>query len=198
MDIVGQAGDGAEAVEIAREVRPDLILMDITMPNCNGIEATRQIKADSPKTKIVMVTVSDHDSDLFEAFKAGAEGYLLKDMSEGDLNATLTAIAEGQPALTGPLATRILDEFVRRTSGSTEPPEEQLTERERGVLVLLAEGETNRDIARRLEISENTVSFHVKNILAKLHLKNRTHAAAYAIRSGIAMDDADTPTDQNR
>lgn len=189
MDVVGQAGDGEEAVELVRETKPDLVLMDITMPNCNGIEATRLIKAESPEVKIVMVTVSDHDADLFEAIKAGAEGYLLKDMSDGDFNATLTGIAEGEPALTGRLAARILDEFVRRTSGATEPAEEQLTERERDVLVLLAEGETNREISRRLEISENTVSFHVKNILAKLHLKNRAHAAAYAIRAGIAPDE---------
>lgn len=190
MDVVGQAGDGEEAVELVRETKPDLVLMDITMPNCNGIEATRLIKAESPEVKIVMVTVSDHDADLFEAIKAGAEGYLLKDMSEVDFSTTLAGIARGEPALSGGLAARILAEFARRSSEPAEPPrpEEQLTDREREVLTRLAEGETNREIAQRLVISENTVSFHVKNILAKLHLKNRAQAAAYAVRAGLASD----------
>lgn len=191
MEVVGQASDGREAVELARWTRPDLVLMDITMPNCNGLEATRLIKSENAGVKIVMVTVSDHDSDLFEAIKAGAEGYLLKDMSEADFSTTLAGIARGEPALSGRLAARILGEFVRRTDGQAdrETPDEQLTEREREVLTRLAEGETNREIAERLVISEHTVSFHVKNILAKLHLKNRAQAAAYAIRAGLAPDE---------
>ncbi|HUP31875.1 MAG TPA: response regulator transcription factor [Gaiellaceae bacterium] len=191
MEVVGQASDGREAVELARWTRPDLVLMDITMPNCNGLEATRLIKSENAGVKIVMVTVSDHDSDLFEAIKAGAEGYLLKDMSEADFSTTLAGIAQGEPALSGRLAARILGEFVRRTDGQAdrETPDEQLTEREREVLTRLAEGETNREIAERLVISEHTVSFHVKNILAKLHLKNRAQAAAYAIRAGLAPDE---------
>jgi DNA-binding NarL/FixJ family response regulator len=192
MEVVGEAGDGNEAVELVRRTRPDLVLMDITMPNRNGLEATRLIKSEQPEVKIVMVTVSDDDADLFEAIKAGAEGYLLKDMSEEEFNRTLAAIEEGEPALSGALAARILGEFARRTEGAAgAPPEEELTNREREVLTLLAEGETNREIARRLVISESTVSFHVKNILAKLHLKNRAHAAAYAVRAGIAAPPGD-------
>ena len=187
MEVVGQAGDGREALALARELRPDLILMDIGMPNCNGLEATRLVKSELPEVRIVMVTVSDDDADLFEAIKSGAEGYLLKGMSEEELNRSLTAISRGEPALSSGLAARILDEFARRSEPKPEPPQEdELTARERAVLVLVAEGATNREIAARLVISEHTVSFHVRNILAKLHLKNRAQAAAYAIRTGIA------------
>jgi len=190
MEIVGQASDGAEAVALARATHPDLILMDITMPGCNGLEATRLIKTELPDVKIVMVTVSDHDSDVFEAIKGGAEGYLLKDMSQEEFSTTLERIASGKPALSGELAVRVLDEFTRRSQDPDEPAgaEDDLTDREREVLTLLADGATNREIAARLVISENTVSYHVKNILAKLHLKNRAHAAAYAVRSGLGTE----------
>ena len=183
-EIVGQASDGREAVALARELHPDLVLMDVSMPNCNGIEATRLISASMPDVKIVIVTVSDDDRDLFEAVRSGASGYLLKDMSDEDFGRTLDAIGAGEPVLSSAIATRILDEFVRR-SGEPEPERPELTARENEVLRLVAEGATNREIAARLGISEHTVSFHVKNILAKLHLKNRAQAAAYAIREGI-------------
>ncbi len=186
MEVVGEAGDGLEALELARETKPDLVLMDIRMPRLNGLEATRLIKTEMPGTRIVMVTVSDDDADLFEAIKAGAEGYLLKDMSEEEFSRTLTGIEAGEPALSPGLAARILDEFARRSRASEEGPKDpDLTEREREVLRLVAEGATNREIAARLVISENTVNFHVKNILAKLHLKNRAQAVAYAIRTGL-------------
>lgn len=186
MEVVGEAGDGIEALELARKTKPDLVLMDIGMPVCNGLEATKLIKTELPETTIVMVTVSDEDADLFEAIKAGATGYLLKNMSEEEFSRTLDAIAEGEPALSPGLAARILDELARR-SGERREDERgpELSDREREVLTLVAEGATNREIAERLVISENTVSFHVKNILAKLHLKNRAQAAAYAIRSGL-------------
>lgn len=186
MEVVGEAGDGIEALELARRTKPDLVLMDIGMPVCSGLEATKLIKTELPETTIVMVTVSDEDADLFEAIKAGATGYLLKNMSEEEFSRTLDAIAEGEPALSPGLAARILDEFARR-SGERREDERgpELSEREREVLTLVAEGATNREIAERLVISENTVSFHVKHILAKLHLKNRAQAAAYAIRSGL-------------
>lgn len=186
MEVVGEAGDGLEALELARRTRPDLVLMDIGMPRCNGLEATRLIKTELPEITIVMVTVSDDDADLFEAIKSGAEGYLLKDMSEEEFSRMLTAIAAGEPALSPALAARILDEFARRSRMPAEERREpDLTEREREVLTLVAEGATNREIAARLVISEHTVSFHVKNILAKLHLKNRAQAVAYAIRTGL-------------
>ncbi len=186
LEVVGQAGNGLEALEQARRLRPDLILMDITMPGCNGLEATRLIKAELPEVKIVMVTVSDDDEDLFEAIKSGAEGYLLKDMSEEELSATLTGIAAGEAPLSRGMAAKILEEFARVSrEGPAKDAGSDLTQREREVLQLVAGGATNREIAARLYVSENTVSFHMKNILAKLHLKNRTQAVAYAIRTGL-------------
>jgi len=192
MDVVGQAADGHEAIELARRLGPELVLMDIGMSPCNGLEATRVIKAELPDVKVVVVTVSEDEQDLFEAIKSGAEGYLLKGMSEEELSATLASISAGEPALSPGLAAKILEEFARMArDGAGKPggPEDELTDREREVLRLVAEGATNREIASALYISENTVSFHMKNILAKLHLKNRAQAAAFAIRSGLADDE---------
>jgi DNA-binding NarL/FixJ family response regulator len=187
METVGQASNGLEALGRARALRPDLVLMDIGMSPCNGLEATRLIKAELPDTKIVIVTVSDDDDSLFEAIKSGAEGYLLKDMSEEELARTLTGIATGEPALSPGLAAKILDEFARlsREGAVREAESDGLTPREREVLELVATGATNREIAAALYISENTVGFHMRHILAKLHLKNRAQAVAYAIRSGL-------------
>jgi len=167
------------------------VLMDVRMAPCNGLEATRVIKTELPDVKVIIVTVSEDDHDLFEAVKSGAEGYLLKGMSEEELSATLEKISAGEPALSPGLAARILDEFARMAregTGKSSGPEGGLTDRERDVLRLVADGATNREIGSQLFISENTVSFHMKNILAKLHLKNRAHAAAFAIRAGLADD----------
>jgi len=186
-DVVGEAGDGSEAYEQTRKLRPDLVLMDIEMPGRNGLDATRLIKADLPEVKIVMVTASDAQEDLFEAIKCGAEGYLLKDMSEEDFSRTLSSIAAGEAPLSRGLATKILEEFVRlsRDPRSKEEEQDGLTPRERDVLQLVAGGATNREIAAELFISENTVNFHMKHILSKLHLKNRAQAVGYAFRSGL-------------
>jgi DNA-binding NarL/FixJ family response regulator len=199
MDVVGQAADGNEAVELTRRLKPELVLMDVGMSPCNGLEATREIKAELPDVKVIIVTVSEDEQDLFEAIKSGAEGYLLKGMSEEELSATLERISAGEPALSPGLAAKILDEFARMAhegTGKPAGPEDDLTEREREVLRLVAEGATNREIAAALYISENTVGFHMKNILAKLHLKNRAQAAAFAIRAGLADDEtaAGSPT----
>ena len=187
-EVVGEAGDGLDALEQARRLNPDLILMDIGMPRCNGLEATRLIKAEMPEVKIVMVTVSDDDEDVFEAIKSGAQGYLLKDMSEEEFSRTLTGITAGEAPLSSGLAARILEEFGRLSEGRRSKEaagEDQLTQREQEVLQLVAGGSTNREIAAALYISENTVNFHMKNILAKLHLRNRAQAVAYAIQSGL-------------
>ena len=192
MDVVGQAADGHEAIELARRLKPELVLMDVGMSPCNGLEATRVIKTELPDVKVVVVTVSEDEQDLFEAIRSGAEGYLLKDMSEEELGSTLERISAGEPALPPGLAAKILDEFARMArEGTDKPPgpEDGLTDREREVLRLVADGATNREIASSLYISENTVGFHMKNILAKLHLKNRAQAAAFAIRAGLADDD---------
>jgi DNA-binding NarL/FixJ family response regulator len=191
MEVVAQAGNGREAFELACETSPDLVLMDIGMPECSGLEATRLIKAARPEIKIVMVTVSDDDDDLFEAIKSGAEGYLLKNLSEDELSHTLEAIAAGEPALSPALAARIIVEFARpQGSAPGRDSGDDLTARERDVLQLVASGSTNREIAVALFVSESTINFHMKNILAKLHLKNRTQAVAYAIRTGLVDVDA--------
>lgn len=191
MEIVGEASDGLEAIRATRRLEPDLVLMDIGMAPCNGLEATRAIKAEFPDVKVVIVTVSENDDDLFEAIKGGAEGYFLKGMSEQELAEALTHVSAGEPALSPALAAKILDEFTRMSSKPVRPtrPEEELTERELEVLRLVAEGATNREIGEALFISENTVGFHMKHILSKLHLKNRAHAAAYAIRAGLTSND---------
>ena len=186
-EVAGEAGDGLEALERTRELRPDLVLMDIGMPRCGGLEATRLIKAEMPETKIVIVTVSQDDADLFEAVKSGAEGYLLKDMSNEEFERILDGIAEGEAPLSQGLATKILEEFARVSRGEAAPggERETLSERERDVLGLVTEGKTNREIAAALFIAESTVNFHMKNILSKLHLRNRAEAVAYALRSGL-------------
>jgi DNA-binding NarL/FixJ family response regulator len=191
MEVVGQASDGVEAIELTRRLQPELVLMDIGMTPCNGLEATRVIKTEAPEVKVIIVTVSEDDQDLFEAVKCGAEGYLLKGMSEEELGSTLEKIAAGEPALSPGLAAKILDEFARMARDGKEKsagPGGGLTDREREVLRLVVDGATNREIGSQLFISENTVSFHMKNILAKLHLKNRAQAAAFAIRAGLADD----------
>lgn len=185
MDVVGQAGNGYQALELARKLRPDLVLMDITMPDCNGLEATRLIKAEMPEVRIVIVTVADDDEHLFEAVKSGAEGYLLKDMSADELEQTLAAVAAGEPALSRGLAAKILDEFARLAREGRAKAENELTPRERDVLQLVATGATNREVAETLVLSQHTVNFHMKNILQKLHLRNRSQAVAYAIRTGL-------------
>ncbi|HZJ28567.1 MAG TPA: response regulator transcription factor [Solirubrobacterales bacterium] len=186
-EVAGEAGDGIEALERSRELRPDLVLMDITMPRCGGLEATRLIKAEMPEVKIVIVTVSHDDADLFEAVKSGAEGYLLKDMSNEEFERTLDGIAEGEAPLSQGLAGKILDEFARVSQGEsvTEGDRNTLTDREREVLQLVTEGKMNREIAASLFVAESTVNFHMKNILSKLHLRNRSEAVAYALRTGL-------------
>jgi len=187
MEVAGQASDGLEALERARALQPDLILMDIKMPNCNGLEATRLIKAEMPEMKVVMVTVSDEEEDLFEAIKSGAQGYVLKNMSGDEFGRVLTDIAGGEAPLSRGLAAKILAEFarMRREPLAKASDKEDLSERECEVLQLVAGGATNKEIAGTLFISENTVNYHMKNILAKLHLRNRAQAVAYALQSGL-------------
>jgi DNA-binding NarL/FixJ family response regulator len=187
VEVVGQAGNGLEALELTRQLHPDLVLMDITMPDCDGLDATRLIKAELPETRIVVVTVFDDDEHLFEAIKSGAEGYLFKDTSEQEFERTLEAVAAGEPALSPGLAAKILDEFTRlaREGPTKQEGESGLTPREREVLQLVAQGSTNREVAAALYLSQHTVNFHMKNTLRKLHLKNRVQAAAYAVRTGL-------------
>lgn len=187
MEVVGEAGDGREALERARELMPDLILMDIQMPGWDGLKATRAIKEELPYVKIVMLTISDDDKDLFEAIKQGAEGYLLKNLSPEELFEMLRGVHRGEAPISGLTAARILDEFARLAQKETWVPSsgESLTLREKEVLQLVAQGATNKEIASQLFIAENTVKNHLRNILTKLHLQNRVQAAAYALREGL-------------
>ena len=187
MEVVGEAGDGREALEKARELMPDLILMDIHMPGWDGLKATRQIKEEMPYVKIVMLTVSDDDKDLFEAIKQGAQGYLLKNLSPEELFELLRGVYRGEAPISHLTAARILDEFARLAQKETWVPiaGNNITPREKEVLQLVAQGATNKEIASQLFIAENTVKNHLRNILAKLHLGNRVQAAAYALREGL-------------
>lgn len=184
VEVVGEAGDGQEAVETALRLRPDVILMDITMPGMNGLDATRLVKARLPQTKIVMLTVSDEDHTLFEAIKSGAQGYLLKNLQAEEFFDLLAGLERGEAPISRRLAGRILKEFARQQGPSESPESGELTEREREVLQAVSGGASNREVAAALHITENTVKFHMKNILDKLHLRSRAEVVAYAARRG--------------
>lgn len=188
IEVIGEAANGLEAVEKARELMPDLILMDIWMPQCNGLEATRKIKEEMPYVRIVMLTVSDDDYTLFEAIKAGAQGYLLKDLDPEELFALIRGVMRGEAPISRSLAARILNEFARNVRGEEgldQLAAPLLTQREKEVLQLLVEGYTNKEIAQKLNIAENTVKNHLRNIMEKLHLQNRVQLAVYALKKGI-------------
>ena len=187
LELVGEAGDGLEAIEAAHRLAPDIILMDVHMPRLSGLEAVQRISAEMPQVRVVMLTISDDDSDLFAAIKAGAFGYLLKNMEPDQLFEMLEGIRRGEAPVAGVLATKILKEFrhPEHTAASAMPASEALTPREMDVLKLVAQGSTNREIAAALFITENTVKIHLRNILEKLHLQNRTQAGAYAVRQGL-------------
>lgn len=184
MEVVGEAGDGREAIALALETKPDVILMDVMMPNCNGLEATRTIKRQLPDTHIVMITVSEDEKDLFEAIKSGAQGYLTKDLKASLLFEVISGVARGEAHFSGVIATKILHEFQQPDPppASLERPVEALTDREIEVLELIVAGSSNREIADQLVLSESTVKNHLQNILGKLHLQNRVQAAVYAVR----------------
>jgi DNA-binding NarL/FixJ family response regulator len=182
IEVVGEAEDGTEALAKARELKPDLILMDIRMPHCNGLEAVSAIKRELPAVKIIMLTVYDEDENLFEAIKRGAEGFLGKKVRAKALLDSLRGVMEGEAAIPGSMAAKILREFARLAEIEDGHIAGQLTPREKEVLQKLSEGLTNRQIAFYLCISENTVKAHVSSILKKLHLQTRAQAAAYARR----------------
>ena len=186
-EVVGQASDGAEAIEMADETSPEVVLMDVRMPNVSGLEATAQIKQKHPEIAIVMLTVSEEEADLFRAIKAGAQGYLLKNLEAPQLRSMLEGVARGEPAITPATAARIIDEFLR-TPGVSQQSSQRLTDRELEVLKLVTVGLRNREIAVELGISENTVKFHLKNIVEKLHAQNRAELSARAVREGLVPD----------
>ena len=187
LTVVGEARNGREAVELAHRLKPDIVLMDLSMPEMDGLAATRLLSADQPEVKVVVLTASDEDAKLFEAIKSGAQGYLLKNLESDEFFALLEGIGRGEPGLTPALARKLLQEFARPAAPSHPSHDpDALTEREREVLELLVQGITsNRKLARQLGVSENTVKFHVRNILDKLHLHNRAQVVSYAIRHKI-------------
>ena len=189
IQVVGEAGDGAEAVEKAADLLPDIILMDVRMPRRSGIEACTSIKEVAPSTKIIMLTISDEEADLYEAIKAGATGYLLKEISTDEVATAIRAVADGQSQISPSMAAKLLTEFKsmiqQRTDDRRLLPAPRLTDRELEVLKLVATGLNNRDIAKQLFISENTVKNHVRNILEKLQLHSRMEAVVYAMREKI-------------
>jgi DNA-binding NarL/FixJ family response regulator len=185
--IVGEAGTGAEAVRIVRELAPDVVVMDLNMPGMGGVDATRHITEAAPLTRVVMLTISDEDSDVMDAILAGACGYLLKDASIQDLVTGIRAAARGESLISPHIAAKVLQR-VRATSAQPEIAEiihAELSDREIEVLKLIANGKDNALIAAELHISPKTVKNHISNILMKLQIDNRIQAAVYAVRSGI-------------
>ncbi|RED63835.1 response regulator [Cohnella lupini] len=189
--VVGEASSGEEALNLTEQLSPDLILMDINMPGMGGLEAVKVIKSAHPTVKIIMVTVSDDVSHLFEALKKGAQGYLLKNLNPSAWRDYLLAVALDEAPLNPELAMSILREFANRKTNGAEPVKEKepesggLTPREKEILQEVARGQTNREIATSLNLSEHTVKNHLKNILQKLHLDNRVQLTRYAYQRGI-------------
>lgn len=193
IQVAGMAVDGLEAIQMARSLRPDVILMDIRMPHCSGLEATRRIKAEMPETKIVILTTSTEDQDLFEAVKSGACGYLLKSMDADELVECLAQVQEGVPPFSPGLAVKLMGEFARlagsatSTANQAEPGEveERLTARQRQVLELVAQGLSYKEIGARLHLSPRTIKYHMAEIMNLLHLEHRAQVLAYAGRMGL-------------
>ena len=187
-EVVGEASDGLEVLVKARKLTPDLILMDVSMLGCDGVEATQRVKQELADVVIVMLTVRDEDEKLFEAIKSGAQGYLLKSIRSRELLSMLRGAVRGEAAITPALGGRMLEEFRRLSQQARKLPEEDvpsLTRREQEVLSLVAQGASDQEIAQALTISIHTVKSHMRNILSKLHLSQRHEAALYALREGL-------------
>jgi NarL family two-component system response regulator LiaR len=188
IEVVGEASSGAEGVQLARDLLPDVVLMDLVMPGIDGVETTRQVKAVSPSSKVIVLTSFSDDNKVFPAIKAGAISYLLKDISPEELAHAVRAAQRNEAVLHPEVAAKLMQEFSAPRSDS--PPVDQLTPREMDVLRLVAKGMSNKEIADTLIISEKTTKTHLSNILSKLHLADRTQVAIYALRKRLVpMDD---------
>ena len=187
IEVVGEASDGAEAVEKAKALKPNVVLMDVRMPKRSGIEAAGAIRGELPDAKILMLTMSDEEADLYEAIKAGASGYLLKEISIEEVPDAIRSVWAGQSRISPSMASKLLSEFaaMSQRGGDSKGAGAQLTPREMQVLKLVAQGLNNKDIAEKLFISENTVKNHIRNILDKLHLHSRMEAVVYAVKEKL-------------
>jgi len=188
-DVVGEAQDGRQAIQEAQKLQPDVILMDITMPDMNGIEATRQIKKLLPETKVLVLTMHEHDEYVFQALRAGASGYMLKEAADTDLISALRVIQNGQFYLSPTAQSIMVGDYLQRVrTGEEKDSYSSLTEREREILKLVAEGYTNNQIAERLIISPKTVDTHRTHVMDKLNLHSRAELVKYAMRRGLLED----------
>ncbi|TET48237.1 MAG: response regulator transcription factor [Dehalococcoidia bacterium] len=192
ISVVGEAVNGLEAIDKAEELVPDVIVMDLNMPQCSGLEATQALQAKMPQVSILVLTVSDNEADLFHAIKFGATGYILKNTEPEELVQAIHHIAQGGVILSPMMAAKLLTEFRGLGTDAmvkkTAEEEDNLSPREDEVLRLVSQGATNKEIADSLFISENTVKTHLRNIMDKLHLANRSQAAAYAVKRGLVPD----------
>jgi two-component system nitrate/nitrite response regulator NarL len=189
LTVVAEAEDGVQAVRAAYETLPDIMLMDIHMPNQDGLETLKIIRKELPDTQVIMLTVSDDDDDLFVAIKSGAKGYLLKNLDPQELYSMLDKVRRGEAAISGAMAAKILQEFRQPEKDKEQAGKiDALTDRETEVLEEVVTGATNKEIAERLHITENTVKIHLRNILEKMQVDNRIQAAVHAVREGMIND----------
>jgi len=193
LDIVGEASDGNEALKQARALRPHVVIMDLWMPQCSGVEATRQLHTEMPEVNVLILTVSDRDADLLSAIAAGARGYLTKDEKPEQILQAIHYVASGGAIVSALLASTLLSEFMKQQPGATED-NSCLSQREQEVLRLVAQGASNKEIAGSLFISGSTVKSHLRRILEKLHVVNRSQAVAYAVHTGLARYDKQSKT----
>lgn len=189
LEVVGEAGNGQEAIQKTQELNPDVVLLDINMPGMNGVEVTALLKSSHPETKIIILTIHKDDEYVFEAVKAGASGYLLKDVETQELVKAVEAVFRGESIVDPAIASRLLKEFSRISKGGSDTNHDSLTEREKEILKLLVQGLSNREVAEKLFISEKTVKNHISNIFRKMEVTDRTQAVVKALKLGMVKLD---------